>query len=92
MWTLTSTHTEHNGMTDLLQEHSMPLLRCCKLLSVTVRNSYFYNALNVGQLHQGVELEAKARPFANLKLRGMLSVGNWKYKGDARFQHHRCPK
>lgn len=48
-------------------------------------NSYFYNALNVGQLHQGVELEAKARPFANLKLRGMLSVGNWKYKGDASF-------
>ncbi|MCT3649649.1 TonB-dependent receptor [Elizabethkingia anophelis] len=48
-------------------------------------NTYFYNALNVGQLHQGVELEAKARPFANLKLRGMLSVGNWKYKGDASF-------
>ncbi len=48
-------------------------------------NSYFYNALNVGQLHQGIELEAKARPFANLKLRGMLSVGNWKYKGDASF-------
>ncbi|AJW64341.1 Ferrienterobactin receptor precursor [Elizabethkingia miricola] len=48
-------------------------------------NTYFYNALNVGQLHQGVELEAKARPFSNLKLRGMLSVGNWKYKGNANF-------
>ncbi|MCT4049751.1 TonB-dependent receptor [Elizabethkingia anophelis] len=48
-------------------------------------NTYFYNALNVGQLHQGVELEAKARPFANLRLRGMLSVGNWKYKGNADF-------
>ncbi|KUY26171.1 TonB-dependent receptor [Elizabethkingia ursingii] len=48
-------------------------------------NSYFYNALNVGQLHQGVELEAKARPFSNLRLRGMLSVGNWKYKGNANF-------
>ncbi|MCT3923624.1 TonB-dependent receptor plug domain-containing protein [Elizabethkingia anophelis] len=48
-------------------------------------NTYFYNALNVGQLHQGVELEAKARPFSNLRLRGMLSVGNWKYKGNADF-------
>ncbi|WP_278553291.1 TonB-dependent receptor [Elizabethkingia bruuniana] len=48
-------------------------------------NTYFYNALNVGQLHQGVELEAKARPFSNLRLRGMLSVGNWKYKGNANF-------
>lgn len=48
-------------------------------------NTYFYNALNVGQLHQGVELEAKARPFSNLRLRGMLSVGNWKYKGNASF-------
>jgi len=48
-------------------------------------NAYFYNALNVGQIHQGVELEAKARPFANLRLRGMLSLGNWKYKGNANF-------
>ncbi|RTZ46704.1 TonB-dependent receptor [Chryseobacterium arthrosphaerae] len=48
-------------------------------------NAYFYNALNVGQLHQGVELEAKARPFSNLRLRGMVSLGNWKYKGNANF-------
>jgi outer membrane receptor protein involved in Fe transport len=48
-------------------------------------NAYFYNALNVGQLHQGIELEAKARPFANLRLRGMVSLGNWKYKGNANF-------
>lgn len=56
-----------------------------KFSQLKLGNAYFYNALNVGQLHQGVELEAKARPFANLRLRGMVSFGNWKYKGNANF-------
>ncbi|MDR6457812.1 outer membrane receptor protein involved in Fe transport [Chryseobacterium vietnamense] len=56
-----------------------------KFSQLSLGSAYFYNALNVGQLHQGIELEAKARPFANLRLRGMVSMGNWKYKGNANF-------
>ncbi|QIY84362.1 TonB-dependent receptor [Chryseobacterium sp. NEB161] len=52
---------------------------------VIEKGSYSYNAIGLGQLHQGVELEAKARPFSNLRLRGMLSIGNWKYDGNADF-------
>ena len=45
--------TEHSGMTDLLQEHSMPLLEMLQTFSqLQLGNTYFYNALNVGQLHQ----------------------------------------
>lgn len=52
---------------------------------VVDKQSYAYNAIGLGQLHQGVEFEAKARPLQNLKLRAMLSVGNWKYDGNADF-------
>lgn len=48
-------------------------------------NSYAYNAIGLSQLHQGIELEAKARPTSFIKLRGMLSLGNWKYKGNADY-------
>jgi len=35
---------------------------------------------NVEQLHQGVEFEATYKPITDLKLSGMLSVGDWRYK------------
>ena len=37
---------------------------------------------DVDVLHQGVEIEATYRPIDNLKLRGMMSVGNWRYTKD----------
>ncbi|WP_425392439.1 TonB-dependent receptor [Ekhidna sp.] len=37
---------------------------------------------DVDVLHQGVELEATYRPMDNLKLRGMVSAGNWRYTKD----------
>ncbi|MDE3743106.1 TonB-dependent receptor [Maribacter polysaccharolyticus] len=37
----------------------------------------------VEQLHSGAELSLDARPLPNLKLTGFLSVGDWKYVGDA---------
>lgn len=52
---------------------------------VVADQSYAYNAIGLGQLHQGLELEAKARPIKDLKLRGMISLGNWKYDGNADF-------
>ena len=52
---------------------------------VVAGQSYAYNAIGLGQLHQGLELEAKARPIKDLKLRGMISLGNWKYDGNADF-------
>lgn len=36
----------------------------------------------IDQLHQGVEVEVTARPIDRLKLEGMLSLGNWRYKDD----------
>lgn len=47
--------------------------------------SYYYTATGVNQLHQGVELEVRARPVHGLKLHGTLSLGDWKYDGDAGF-------
>lgn len=41
----------------------------------------FYT-FNIGQLHQGVELELSSSPVRNLELRGMLSIGNWRYNQD----------
>lgn len=37
---------------------------------------------DIDVLHQGVELEATYRPLENLKLKGMLSLGNWRYTKD----------
>ena len=37
---------------------------------------------NVDELHNGIELEANYRPADNLKLKGMLSIGDWKYTKD----------
>jgi len=34
---------------------------------------------NVNQRHNGIEAEINYRPVDNLKLRGMLSIGDWKY-------------
>ena len=37
---------------------------------------------NVNELHNGIEAEIKYRPLDNLRLRGMLSIGDWKYTED----------
>ncbi|WP_420318175.1 TonB-dependent receptor [Ekhidna sp.] len=37
---------------------------------------------NIDVLHQGIELEATYRPIDNLKLRGMISAGDWRYTKD----------
>ncbi|MFT5570316.1 MAG: outer membrane cobalamin receptor [Cyclobacteriaceae bacterium] len=37
---------------------------------------------DIDVLHQGIELETTYRPIDNLKLKGMVSVGNWRYTKD----------
>lgn len=37
---------------------------------------------DVDVLHQGIELEATYRPIDNLKIRGMVSMGDWRYTKD----------
>lgn len=37
---------------------------------------------NIDQTHTGLELEATYRPTGNLRLRGMLSIGDWRYTKD----------
>lgn len=37
---------------------------------------------DIDVLHQGIELETTYRPIENLKLRGMLSMGDWRYTKD----------
>ena len=39
-----------------------------------------FNDIDV--LHQGIEIEATYRPIDNLKLRGMISAGDWRYTKD----------
>ena len=38
---------------------------------------------NIKQLHQGVELEATTKITDDLKVKGMLTVSNWRYKENA---------
>jgi outer membrane cobalamin receptor len=40
------------------------------------------NFSGITQLHSGIEIETTYRPMDNLRLRGMISVGNWVYDGD----------
>ena len=40
------------------------------------------NILGLNALHQGVELEMNYRPFENLTLTGMASVGDWTWRND----------
>jgi outer membrane receptor protein involved in Fe transport len=37
----------------------------------------------VGEVHTGVELELNVKPIDKLLINGMLSVGNWEYKGES---------
>lgn len=37
---------------------------------------------DIDVLHQGIEIEATYRPIDNLRLRGMLSAGDWRYTKD----------
>ena len=43
----------------------------------------FTTNFGVEQLHMGLEIDGTYRVLDNLRLRGFLSVGNWRYKGDA---------
>ena len=44
---------------------------------------YFVELLGVGEVHQGVELDATYRVNDYVKVFGMFSAGNWYYKGKA---------
>lgn len=37
---------------------------------------------DINELHNGIEAEVTYRPVDNLKLRGMMSIGDWKYTKD----------
>ena len=40
------------------------------------------NILGLNALHQGIELEVNYRPFENLTLNGMASIGDWTWEND----------
>ncbi len=43
----------------------------------------YYTFQGVNEIHKGIELDVTARPIDKLKLNGMISVGDWKYRGNA---------
>jgi outer membrane receptor for Fe3+-dicitrate len=43
----------------------------------------YYTFQGVNETHTGVELEVNARPIDKLKLNGMISIGDYKYDGNA---------
>jgi len=43
------------------------------------------NISGLNALHQGVELEGNYKPIPKLSLRGMVSVGDWKWQNDVSF-------
>lgn len=52
--------------------------------SIAVSETEFGTAQfkDIDVLHQGIELEATYRPIDGLKLRGMMSAGDWRYTKD----------
>ena len=50
--------------------------------SGTNQNGY-YDFSGITEVHQGLELEAKYKLFSHFKLTGMVSYGNWFYKGNS---------
>lgn len=47
------------------------------------QESAYMNMSGIGAQHMGVELEAKFRPTRWLDVNAMLSLGDWKWKGEA---------
>jgi outer membrane receptor protein involved in Fe transport len=43
----------------------------------------YYTFSGVNETHKGIELDVTARLLTKLKLNGMISVGDWKYDGNA---------
>ncbi|MBT33224.1 MAG: TonB-dependent receptor [Thalassobius sp.] len=43
---------------------------------------YFANLLGVDALHQGIEVDFEHRPTHNIKLTGMVSLGDWKWQNN----------
>ncbi len=43
----------------------------------------FYDFQGITEVHQGLELELKYKLFSHFKLNGMVSYGNWFYKGNS---------
>ncbi|MGL1888189.1 MAG: TonB-dependent receptor [Reichenbachiella sp.] len=51
--------------------------------STTVNDEIIFgNLLGVDAIHQGIEVDAVWEPIAGLRLSGMISVGDWKWKND----------
>jgi len=49
-----------------------------------VNNPYgYYDFSGITEVHQGLELEVKYKLFSHFKLNGMVSYGNWFYKGNS---------
>ncbi len=42
------------------------------------------NILGINAIHQGIELDVDYRPFDNLTLRAMASIGDWKWQDDVK--------
>jgi hypothetical protein len=42
----------------------------------------YYDFTGITQVHSGIELDMNAKLLENLRLNGMVSVGNWEYKDD----------
>ncbi|WP_317126480.1 TonB-dependent receptor [Flavobacterium sp. S87F.05.LMB.W.Kidney.N] len=45
--------------------------------------SGYYTFQGVNEIHKGIELDVNAKLIDKLKLNGMISVGDWKYNGNA---------
>jgi len=45
--------------------------------------SGYYTFQGVNEIHKGIELDVNARLIDKLKLNGMISIGDWKYSGNA---------
>ncbi|MCQ2223397.1 MAG: TonB-dependent receptor [Bacteroidaceae bacterium] len=52
-----------------------------KYLTLNNQDTGYMNMTGVGALHKGIELEAKLTPAPWVDIKGMLSIGDWKWDG-----------
>lgn len=50
---------------------------------VTNNPNGYYDFQGITEVHQGLEIETRYKLFSHFKLTGMLSYGNWFYKGNS---------
>ncbi|MDD5150449.1 MAG: TonB-dependent receptor, partial [Flavobacterium sp.] len=54
-------------------------------LPISANRNGYYDANGVNETHSGVELELNSKPLPKFNIDAMVSIGEWKYNGNATY-------